>query len=105
MDRDPALERQLLDLAARAAGLPPDNGLHDFADHRAHPGPVRLPRDFDREVREEIADAANYVRWTIQESYPAFLAGDAAAGDAYERHMRVLVKLTEAWHELHRGAA
>lgn len=105
MDRDTRLERELLSIAARAAGLPVDSGLHEFASSRALPGPVRLPRDFDQEIREEIGDAANYVCWKIQEIYPAFLTGDPVAADTYERMMRVLVKLNEAWNELHRGAA
>lgn len=105
MDRDPALERQLLDIAARAAGLPTDLALGAYADRRTLPGPIHGPRDWDTEIREELADAANYIRWAIQEHYAALLNGDPAASDAYERRMRVLVKLTEAWAELHRTAA
>lgn len=109
MDRDHGLERYLLDIAAQAAGhtrpeglsvVGDDGGLGAFAAHRAGDAGVRLPRDFDREIAEELADACNYARWQIQQHHAAFLAGDAEAVDAYERMMRVLSALTRAWHEL-----
>lgn len=109
MDRDPALDRHLLEVAARAAGTNGDRGLGAFADSRAHPGPVILktvagPRDFDREVREEIADGVNYCRWSVQEIHARVLAGDADVMDRYERHMRTLSLLVAAWHALHTGS-
>lgn len=105
MNRQPALERELVSTACCAAGLQGDRGLNEFADSRAHPGPVRLPRDFDREVAEELADARNYLVWGIAEIYQAFLAGEPLALDVYERRMRCLSALVVAWHELHRDAA
>ena len=105
MNRDLALERELVDIAARAAGLPIDLGLNEFAEYRAHPGPVRLPRDFDREVAEELADARSYLVWAVQRDYDRFLAGDPAATDAYERRMRCLSALVIAWRELHTSAS
>lgn len=114
MDRDRALERYLLDIAAQAAGhtrpeglsvVGDDGGLGAFADHRAHPGPVHLPRDFDREAAEELADCCSYLIWGIQEHHAAFLAGDAGAVDAYERRMRALAGLVRVWHDLHRPSA
>jgi hypothetical protein len=105
VERDPALERELLDTAARSLGLPSDHGLGALASARAYPDPVRLPRDFDQEIREELADAANYARWAIQETHARLLAGDPDVADGYERRMRVLAALVHAWRELHRGAA
>lgn len=105
MDRDPALGLYLVDIATRAAGLTSDHGLNALAEHRALPGPVHLPRDFDQEIREEIADARNYAIWAIQESYGDYLAGDPGAADDYERRMRALSKLVLAWVELHSDSA
>lgn len=105
MDRDPALGSYLVDIATRAAGLSSDHGLNALAEHRALPGPVRLPRDFDQEIREEIADARNYIIWAIQELYEAYVAGDPQAADDYERRMRALSRLVQAWVELHKDSA
>lgn len=105
MDRDPALERHLVDIAARSAGLPGDGGVLAYSATRALPGPVVLPRDFDREIREEIADAVNYACWALQEVWARVLAGDPDVMDGYERHMRTLAALVVAWHALHTGSA
>ena len=101
MERDPALERHLLDIAARAGSHQTDGGLRAFADHRTVPGPVNMPRDFDQEAREDLADCANYLSWGIQESYSAMLAGDADASESYTRRMRALASVVAAWHGLH----
>lgn len=105
MDRDLPLERHLLDIAARAAGLPGDHGLRAFADTRTPLAPVILPRDFDREAREEIADGANYLTWGVQETYAQVLAGESGACSDYERRMRTLSLLASAWHAIHTGTA
>lgn len=71
--RDAAAERRLTfqvaerEWTSRVAAI----RLVDFAEERAMPGPVRLtrdgaPRDFILEVREELADARNYLVWAIR---------------------------------------
>lgn len=42
--------------------------LADFANERAHPGPILMPagRSMVRELREEIADARNYAVWGVR---------------------------------------
>lgn len=105
MNRDPELEQYLVDVAAKSAGLPGDGGVLAYADTRALPGPVIVPRDFDREIREEIADAVNYACWGIQAVWDRVLAGDPDVMDQYERHMRTLAALVQAWHALHTGSA
>jgi hypothetical protein len=105
VDRDPRLERELVDLAARAASLSGDHGLSAYAEHRAWPGPVRDGLDWDQEAREELADCRSYLCWGIQEVHARMLAGDPVAADLYERRMRALSAVVKAWHELHRDAA
>jgi hypothetical protein len=105
VDRDVRLERELVDLAARAASLNGDAGLSAFADARSWPGPVRDGLDWDSEAREELADCRNYLCWGVQEVHARMLAGDPRAADEYERRMRALSAVVKAWHELHRDAA
>lgn len=100
MERDRQLEEYLVDMAARAGGHPGDGGVLAFAASRALPGPVHLPRDFTREIAEEVADGVNYCCWAIQEIHARVLAGDPDVMDAYERTMRTLVLLVGAWHAL-----
>lgn len=67
-ERDLHVEKRLLLRAARVHALAPDAALslHWFASSRAHRAPVRLAdRSFLTETAEEIADAANYLRWEI----------------------------------------
>ena len=67
-DRNPGLERHLTTTAAKAAGLSTDAGLGAFADHRAHPCPVRDEgRGWPRDITEEQADARNYCVWGIEQ--------------------------------------
>lgn len=103
MDRDLDLERRLIRIAAQAAGVSGDAGLRNFANRRSPLTPVDLPRDFDEETREEIADGVNYLTWGVQETYEQVLAGDGAACADYERRMRTLTLLVKAWHALHTG--
>ena len=65
--RDPDLERGLVAEAAKAAGVADTDALVAFAQRRAGPLQVRnfMARDFDLEIREELADAANYCVWGI----------------------------------------
>jgi hypothetical protein len=113
-ERDPGLERQLTDLAALAAGyrkpgpvgrlVADDHGLRDYADHRTHPGPLRTPRDWDQEAREEMADCANYLVWGLVEDYDGYVAGEPVATARFERRLRALVKQVESWRDLHTEA-
>lgn len=98
--RDRPLERDLLALAARAAGLPGDGGLDRFADARAHPGGLRRDADWRQEACEEVADLANYCRWGMQEYRDGFLAGDSDAVAEYERFARALPHAVQAWYAL-----
>jgi len=119
VQRDPAHERHLTEIAAEAAGYQrhevkiagvvfestphevPD-GLSRFAHHRAHPGPVRVgDRDFLLEIAEELADARNYCCWLVQKLLPDVMAGDVAAAEDYGRAMSTLQHLTRAWEALH----
>lgn len=102
--RDMDLERTLIDTAARAAGHTTDYGLRDFADARAWPGGVR-DMDFDQEIAEELADASSYAVWSIETIYDQVIAGDPLALDRYERTMRALAKIIEAWKELRTESA
>ncbi len=110
VERDVEHERHLTDLAARAAGFfrtGPDGtpvgdtgGLDEFADARAWSGGVRANIDADREALEELADARHYLVWGIQQVHAGYLAGDAESQDAFQRRMRALSHVIEAWHAL-----
>ena len=97
--RNLALERELLEIATRAAGLPDDAGLGALAHARAHAGGIRT-RDFTAETMEEYADAANYLRWEIQKWWTAYLHGDHQAADTVRRHLASLSALVGAAHAL-----
>ncbi len=109
--RNVARERALTELAAEAAGflsstpeglqVGDDGGLRAFADGRAQPGGVRYDgRDFDREVQEELADAGNYLVWSLVPEYESVVAGESRASSDYARRMRALSAVVEAWHAL-----
>jgi hypothetical protein len=114
--RDFPLEARLTGLAAQAAGFTraghngvegDDAGLGAFADDRAFTGPIFLahretgePRDFVREIQEELADGRNYAVWRISMLYERVEAGDADALDEYDRLMRCLSHTVAAWHAL-----
>lgn len=111
-ERPLPLERELVDIAAAAAGLqPPGPGkrhpvvvsLDAFADHRAHPGPVRAgDRDLLLEAAEELADCRHYLTWQASLARPGLLAGEHAATVKYDRAMRALSAVIVAWGELMR---
>lgn len=105
MDRQPTVERALtlaaagsLECAGRSVRL-----LNRFCESRVVEGPVSLtenndpvtgayaphPRDFAREVAEELADARNYCVWGLQLGVP----GSRRLADA-------LALIVEAFHEL-----
>lgn len=103
--RDVHLERQLTDLAAKAAGFfdtlgrGDDGGLRDFADIRAWPGGVRVDLDPFQEVAEELADASSYALWGIEREYAKVLDGsDPEALDRYAMLLQGLSHLIAAWH-------
>lgn len=99
-ERDLALERHLINLAALAASLPDDRGLHRFANARCMPGPVRTPRDWDQEAAEELADCANYLVWGLIEDYDGYVEGEAVSTARFERRLRTLRRVVEAWADL-----
>ena len=104
IDRDPAHERQLVELAARAAGTPNAVSILSFAQARMLDGGIR-PRSIEQwrqEIREELADAVNYCCWTILAIRAAFDAGEQWACDLYVQTMGALVGVLIAWDALHR---
>jgi hypothetical protein len=110
-ERDISLERYLTSIAAQATGhtkpkgdgtsVGDTGGLDEFADRRALPGGVRAGMDYDREMAEEIADARNYAVWGIEPFWAEVRAGESRYTSDYERRMRSLSHLIEAWHALH----
>lgn len=102
-DRDPLLERSLMETAVRAAGLSSDGGLGAYADLRAYPGGVRVDLDADQEAREELADARNYLTWGIEPIFAQVRLGDSEFASDYERRLRSLSYVVAAWHALHIG--
>ena len=106
--RNHALEAELVDTAARAAGFfdtqgnGDDGGLSRFADARAWPGGVRADLDGVREASEEFADARNYLVWEIERIYARVIEGERDALDRYSQLFGALSALVNAWHALHR---
>ena len=100
--RDEALERHLLAIACRAAGVSGDAGLGAFAASRAWPGGIRPDIDAFEETRQEIGDGVNYTRFGIQLIYPLVVAGETDALDRYSMLMGGLKGLVGSWHDLHR---
>lgn len=99
------LERELVDLAARAAGFPADGGLSTYADSRALPGGVRQrsPERWRQEIAEELADARNYLVWEIEVIHGAMMGGDPDACEIYLRNMSTLRAVVAAWWSLVRA--
>lgn len=93
----PTRERDLNDehaIAVTTAGLGDALAacqLTRFADDRALPGGVRIGLDGDQEAAEELADARNYLIWSIQ---------DAETSEDRERRRRALRHVTSAYREL-----
>lgn len=99
MIRDKSLEFDLITTAGRSEGKEPAaRNLRAFADARAHPGPVRTEngRDLKQEAFEELADAANYLTWRIQQIWPGVISGESEACRDYEQAMRALSYVVKA---------
>lgn len=102
MERDVSLvERHLLDIAARAAGLSHDAGFGGYRDTR--PRPPSWGADSD--TRYALALARDVQLAAIAEVWDRVLEGCPDVMDDYERRLRCLSCLTQAWAELHRHAA
>ena len=106
MHRDLEYERELVDLAAQAAGRQhAAGGLLGYAQHRARVGGMDVRyRDLEQwrqEIREELADAVNYCCWTILSIRPAYERGDSWACDQYVQTLGCLVGVVAAWDSLH----
>lgn len=99
-DRDLSLERELTQLAAKAAGLLDAGGIDDYANARALPGGVRPGLDFEREMREELADARNYACWAVEPLWAAHQAGDPDASKQVAKTLQALSAVVKAWHAL-----
>lgn len=98
-ERDLALEREVILTAGRSEGKEPAAAnLRDFADARAHEGPVLMPegRSLKQEAFEELADAANYLSWWITQNWEGVLAGESVACRDYEQAMRALSFVVKA---------
>ena len=113
-ERPLPLERELVDIAAAAAGMngvghkrhPVIVSLDGFAEARTHPGPVRAgDRDLLLEAAEELADCRNYLAWAAALARPGLLAGDHEATRRYDQAMRSLAAVTIAWRELFTSSA
>lgn len=67
LERNPSEDRAALLRDCRCL-LDAGHELVDLAQSRAHPGPIRLPagRELVTELREEIADVANYAPWALR---------------------------------------
>lgn len=95
--RDKERERKLIMRASRKPEY--TESLVNFAQERAGDSQVRnlTSRSFIREIREEIADAANYLCWLddqrVINGEDGLNAGELAA----------LNHVTEAWRWLHIG--
>jgi hypothetical protein len=69
VQRDVSFERMLTLQAGESVHARTVEQLVTFAEARAGDGPVhdRDGRDFPREVREELADARNYLVWAAEQ--------------------------------------
>ena len=101
--RDTEVEQELTGIAGQAAGVHPSvvKGLDDYANSRAHDGPVRVHnRDLLIEAEEEVADCRSYLVWEAIRCKPGLLAGDHEATIRYDIAMRALAALQIVWREL-----
>ncbi len=101
------LERHLTRLAHEAAGIPVPLDKHEptsldaYADWRCDPGPIRVPRDFIDEARQEAADARNYLVWEACAHWLGYVEGDPESCRRFEHAMRSLSAVALLWRELH----
>lgn len=98
--RDIALERSVRAVAHQAAGLLPGSSLDVFADQRAAPGGLWVPRFWKGDMREEVADLWNYGTWDLCQWTPGYRAGESTACDEYDRTMRAMVHFVLGWTAL-----
>ncbi len=108
--RDLNYERELVDIAARSAGVVGKvDDLLALAQRRANEqGQVIRPRPrggFATDLREELADAVNYACWWVITIRPWVDQGEAWACDEYVQAMSALVGVCIAWEGLHRRPA
>ena len=91
--RNIPLEREWTAAAAEDVGAAADR-LNDFADSRARPGPVDISngRDLEREAAEELADARNYLCWSIAQLEA--IGHDSIRGHTRRRRLRRVLALT-----------
>ena len=100
--RDLDVERELTLIAGQAAGVTEATvlSLDQYAEQRAHDGPVRVhDRDLLVELAEELADARNYAVWEARRTQPGLIAGDHEATCRYDRALRTLAAVQRAWRE------
>jgi hypothetical protein len=76
LPRDRDLERRLLQLACDAGG---------------HPS-------------EELADCSSYLTWGLVRDHAGYMAGEPDATARFERRLRALVHVVDAWRDLHTEA-
>lgn len=95
--RDLALDRALLDTAARAAGFTGDGGYGTYR----HAGPYGNSFGCDSDVRRSLSDARDVLLGALADDHAGFLTGDADACESYHRRMRALSGLVTAWYGLH----
>ena len=98
--RNIPLERELTVMAANAVDFLDDQGLSDFADHRALPGGVRLTLDWRREAMEELADCRNYIVWGIEGFWSGYLNGEPEACKQVAFGLTALGAVVRAWDAL-----
>lgn len=95
--RNPVDERRIaFSIAGEEVG-----SVFQFAQQRAHPGPIRehKSRDFMVETMEELADAVNYAIWGIQQ-LDLRGVGDAEYGELFAAYGEVLAKVKDAYNRL-----
>lgn len=97
MGNNHALERRLLDTAARAAGLPHDCGFGSFRDTR----PRAETWGTDSDVRKSLADARDTLLAALAAGHALVIEGDSEACADYQRWMSALTGLVAAWRALH----
>lgn len=96
--RNLPLEREIMDLALRAAHREGDGGLSRVADDRAEPyGGLRRGVDWRREALQEIPDARNYLVWDTEDYWDAYQAGDPDAGERVAENLTALALLIQVW--------
>jgi hypothetical protein len=103
VERNPALERKLTRMAHQAEGVavPFDENLPTsldaYSESRTAPGPLRYPRNWPNEGRQEVGDCRNYYVWEAIDNYEGYLAGESEASEKFSHAMWVLAAVAEVW--------